>query len=78
MVRLSERATATADFGHPVDLGFCNGLGILMRERRRMNRRDELPLILEAGGVGRDICPWREIEDCTQSICEPRIAWHVG
>jgi len=42
MVRMDERAKATADRGHPVDLGCCNGLGILMRERRRMNRRDEL------------------------------------
>jgi hypothetical protein len=49
MVRTNERATATPEFGHPVDLAFSNGLGILMRERRRMSRRDEL--------TGRDLVP---------------------
>jgi hypothetical protein len=41
-MRTNGRMTATADMSHPVDLACCNGLGILMRERRRMNRRDDL------------------------------------
>ncbi len=36
------RMAATTDMSQPIDLGCCNGLGILMRERRRMNRRDDL------------------------------------
>ena len=38
----NERMSAAAGINESVDLGCCNGLGILMRERRRMHRRDEL------------------------------------
>jgi hypothetical protein len=41
-MRTHGRMTATTDMSHPVDLACCNGLGILMRERRRMHRRDDL------------------------------------
>jgi hypothetical protein len=41
-MRTNGRMTATTDMSHPVDLACCNGLGILMRERRRMHRRDDL------------------------------------
>jgi hypothetical protein len=41
-MRTNGRMTATTDICDPVDLGCCNGLGILMRERRRMHRRDEV------------------------------------
>ena len=40
MRRMDERMTDAAELPRPVDLAFCNGLGILMRERRRLNRRE--------------------------------------
>jgi hypothetical protein len=49
MNRTDVRLTSAIDFAQPVDLAFCNGLGILMRERRRMHRRGDL--------TGRDLIP---------------------
>jgi hypothetical protein len=44
-----DERSETAAAPRPVDLGFCNGLGILMRARRRLIRRQ--------GSAGRDLTP---------------------
>ncbi len=49
MHRIDERMTPAMNICQPVDLAFSNGLGILLRERRRLNRRDDL--------IGRDLIP---------------------
>jgi hypothetical protein len=47
--RMDELTTESADVSQTVDLGCSNGLGFLMRERRRM--------ILHNGLMGRDVVP---------------------
>jgi hypothetical protein len=46
---MDERMIETADLSQPVDLGCSNGLGFLMRERRRM--------MLHNGVMGRTVEP---------------------
>jgi hypothetical protein len=46
---MDERMIETSDLSQPVDLGCSNGLGFLMRERRRM--------MLHNGAMGRTMEP---------------------
>jgi hypothetical protein len=47
--RRDDLAIETTDLSQPVDLGCSNGLGFLMRERRRMILHNDL--------LGRDVVP---------------------
>jgi hypothetical protein len=59
MYRIDERMNQTADLSQPVDLASANGLGVLLRERRRRivqgatTELDVLATIRDRAGAGR-------------------------